>query len=476
MRPDDSCLFVDLDGCLIKTDLLLESLFLFIRRHPLRLLKVFAWCLRGKACLKARLAEYADELDAALLPYNGPFLTYLREQRATGRRLVLTTGAHKTLADRVARYLGVFDSIIATSDEDNVAGARKLECIRTYCAGLPFDYAGNSRVDLAIWPSAREAIVVSATPGVLARARALGHVTRVFELPRAGLLELAKELRIHQWLKNVLVFIPLVAGHQLGELASSLHAVFAFIAFGLCASGVYVLNDLLDLQSDRQHPRKRNRPFASGTLSLKFGVVLAVVLPPVAFAFAASVLPVAFVLVLAIYLATTLAYSLWAKNRVIVDVLFLAGLYTLRIIGGAAATGIELSFWLLAFSTFLFLSLALVKRYSEMIGVRNAGKRSASGRDYSVADMSVLQSLGTSSGLLAVLVLALYINSPEVHVMYRDPRMLWLLCPVLLYWVSRIWMKSHRGELHDDPVVFAATDRASQLCMVLCAGGIVLAV
>jgi 4-hydroxybenzoate polyprenyltransferase len=284
--------------------------------------------------------------------------------------------------------------------------------------------------------------------------------------PRPGLLTYLKMIRVHQWLKNFLIFVPLLAAHRLTSIPNIRIAAVAFIAFSFCASSVYVLNDLLDLKSDRQHFRKRNRPIAAGKVTVKRALIVGFLLLVTAawLAFRVSVL---FALTLGIYFVTTLAYSLRLKRQVIVDVMLLAALYTLRLLAGAVATTVAPSFWLLAFSMFLFLSLATVKRYSEMLTTLSEDKQHAAGRGYSVEDMPVLLSLGVSAGMAAIVVLALYINDPSTNRLYPSTVWLWPIPPLMLYWVSRVWMKTHRGEMHDDPVIFAMRDWQSLVTVVL---------
>jgi 4-hydroxybenzoate polyprenyltransferase len=236
--------------------------------------------------------------------------------------------------------------------------------------------------------------------------------------------------------------------------------LLAVAAFCLCASSVYVTNDLLDLASDRAHHHKSQRPFASGDLSLLAGLIMAPALLGAA-ALIAAMLPERFILVFATYFVLTLAYSLFLKGRVVVDALILAGLYTLRVIAGAGAVTVALSFWLLLFSVFLFLSLAFVKRFAELDALRRRERLNAAGRGYTVEDLPILQSLGTAAGYLSVLVLALYINSPDIQSLYQRPKVIWMLCVLMIYWISRVWMMAQRGQMHDDPVVFALKDRIS---------------
>lgn len=413
LRP----LCVDLDGTLIRTDLALESVLHLIARKPLLLFMLPLWLLRGPAALRAEVAARV-ELDPAALPYDITLLDWLRSERARGRELWLCTGPNEPLAARVAGHLGLFAGLLAGEPGQNL---------------VDFEHYGKQQ----------------AVPAV--RWRALGRA-----------------LRPHQWAKNSLILVPLLSSHRAGNLAALGTTLLAVLTFSLCASAVYVLNDLLDLEADRNHPRKAARPFATGDATIASGLLLIPALLAVAAALAA-LLPVAFRLVLATYFALTLAYSLFLKRRVLIDAMALAGLYTLRIIAGAAATSIALSFWLLLFSVFLFLSLAFAKRYAELDELRRQHRLRAAGRGYQTDDLPILRSMGTAAGYLCVLVLALYINSPEVGALYHRPRVIWLLCVVMLYWISRLWIVAQRGRLHDDPVIYALTDRISLLTGALAA-------
>lgn len=278
----------------------------------------------------------------------------------------------------------------------------------------------------------------------------------------SGIRDWLKALRVHQWIKNLLVLVPLLAAHRYGEWPLLQSAMIAFLAFSLCASSVYILNDILDVADDRLHPTKRNRPFASGRLSAKAGAFVAPLLLIVAFVLAFLCLPMNFLGVLAAYYAVTLAYSVQLKRRMVFDVVALASLYTLRIVAGAAAVGVPLSFWLLALSMFMFLSLALVKRYAELFQIRAAGgEEKARGRGYYSSDLEMIASLGAASGYMSVMVLALYINDARTEELYSNVKVIWLACPLLLTWITRMWMMTHRGFMNDDPVVFAIRDRIS---------------
>ena len=461
-------LCVDLDGTLLRSNILLEALLALAARSPLTLLRLPFWLLKGKAYLKEAVARRVH-LDPRLLPYHSEFLAYLREQHASGRQLVLATASHRRLVEPIAAHLGIFTAVVATDSAVNLSGKAKASRLAEDFGVRQFDYAGNERKDRHVWAVARRAILVNGSEHLRRDIERRLPLDAYFP-PSGGWMAYLRAMRPHQWLKNALVFVPLVAAHKVLEFPFLLAAILAFVAFGLCASSVYILNDLLDLPADRQHPRKRERPFASGSADLGRGLVLLVVLLAAAMLVSLS-LPPLFGLSLLVYYLFTIAYSLWAKARVVVDVMVLAGLYSIRILAGGAAVAIAPSFWLLAFSMFLFLSLALVKRYSELVSAVPAGQSGARGRGYEKSDLPVLQSLGTASGYLAVLVLALYINSPDIAKLYRTPEAIWTLCPLLLFWISRVWLKAQRGEMHDDPVVFAIRDRQSQLI-----GGLSIAV
>ena len=461
-------LCVDLDGSLIRTDLLLESFLALFKNKPWVIFLVPFWVFKGKAYLKERISREID-LDASVLPYCESLVTLLRQEHEKGRKLVLATASHEKYALGVAKHLGFFDEVIATSESSNLSGTGKANRLIERFGKNGFDYIGNAKVDLKIWPFAKQVIVVNPEFGVERIVRRAFPSSQILEDRKPFFKTFFRALRIHQWLKNVLVFVPLIAAHKLSDLGSIIPGLAAFFAFGLCASSVYILNDLLDLESDRHHATKSKRPFASGDIPILTGLFILPVLLGSAIAISLMWLPSYFLLCLGIYYLLTMVYSFWAKNRIVVDVMFLAGLYTMRILSGAAAISVKPSFWILAFSMFIFLSLAMVKRYAELYVVLKSGKDKARGRGYLVDDLPLLQSLGGSSGYLSVLVLALYINSPEVHLLYSRPEVLWALCPMLLFWISRIWFKTHRGEMHDDPIVFAAKDFVSILVFAVSA-------
>jgi 4-hydroxybenzoate polyprenyltransferase len=469
-QPTRRPLCVDLDGTLLATDVLFESFVRYVKSNPLRVVTVAGWLMRGPAHVKAKLAAEVV-LDPATLPVHAEVLTWLRAEKQAGRKLVLCTATNDAVARRIADHFGLFDEVIASTATDNLSGRAKARTLIERFGVKGFDYAGNERKDLHVWREAHAAIVVAPQKLIGKLAAEPIDIERTFALD-AGESASAKHwlraLRLHQWTKNLLVFVPLAAAHRIDDLAALAAALFAFVLFGTCASGGYIVNDLLDLDADRAHARKRSRPFAAGVLSIRHGLFAAAALIGGSLALAALALPWMFAATLAGYLVTSLWYSLALKRIAMVDVLCLAALYSVRIIAGGAAVAIVPSFWLLAFSMFLFLSLAAAKRFAELQHVREAGRKDAPGRGYSVDDLPLLQSSGVGAGYVCVLVLALYVNSGAAG-MYSNPRAMWLLCPLLLYWVNRVWLKTSRGQMHDDPVVFAVTDRPSWAVFMLSA-------
>lgn len=464
-KHSNHAVVVDLDGTLVNSDMLVENLFLFLRLHPVRVFELFFWLLRGKAYFKRRLADVVVP-GVADLPYNRPLLEWLRQRKASGAVLVLATASDQRIADAVAGHLGIFDEVFGTG-EQNLSASRKQAFLVDRYGERRYEYVGNSSADLSVWRSAAVIHVANPERGVLSAARKLGEVGEVFDGRKAYLRTLLKAMRVHQWAKNALVFVPLLASHRMLEAPLVWSGIVAFVAFGFCASSVYLLNDLLDLPDDRRHPTKRDRPLAAGTLPILHALFLIPGLLVVAFGLAAWLLPPAFVAVLAGYYVLTLVYSAWLKRIVMLDVVTLAMLYTVRVIAGAAAMSLAVTFWVLAFCMFIFLSLAFVKRYTELRDARQKGdKDKSAGRGYYPDDFELLASLGGASGYIAVMVLALYINDTAATKLYATPEWMWVACPLLLFWLSRVWLLAHRGQMHDDPIVFALRDGVSRWCGV----------
>lgn len=461
-------LCVDLDGTLIHTDMLHENVLALAKDSPASLLSLAGWLGRGKAHLKHQLSERVA-IDPAGLPYNQSVLDLIRAARAEGRPVVLATATPLGVAQRIADHLGLFDEVLASDQMTNLSAGNKADALVARYGRQGFDYLGNHRHDLPIFAAARHCHLVSSSGGLRRSARRHNENVAHIDGPGGGARSWVKALRLHQWLKNALIFVPLFAAQAEGDHNLLLAACLAFLAFGLFASSVYLLNDLLDLQADRQHRTKRRRPFASGAIPVAHGVVAAPLLMAVSVGLAAVLLPRIFLEVLLVYGVLTTAYSFVLKRQVVVDVMLLATLYTIRILAGAAATHIKPSFWLLAFSMFIFLCLAMAKRYSEL---RQATDKDGTlaGRGYMPSDLPVVLAMGTGSGLVSVLILAFYTQSEIVPAHYSAPEWLWMVPPVLLYWVVRLWMKANRGEVDDDPVIFAARDWQS-IVVALVMGG-----
>lgn len=470
---EDAALAVDLDASLVLTDTLHESAVLLLRNSPLQVLRLPLWLMQGKAALKEKLAQMV-QLNPALLPYNEALLDWLRIQKAQGRRLVLCTATNRTIAQSIANHLGIFAQVFASDGKTNLAGTNKKHTLEEHFGKQGFDYVGNSKTDLDVWSGARKAILVNVSPGIARQAEQLTVIERTFESPPVTLSTWSGVFRVHQWLKNLLLFVPLLAAHQVSNIPLLSLLGLAFAAFSLCASSVYITNDLLDLESDRRHSRKRHRPFASGLVPVAYGALLAPVCALLGMAIAVSV-GNAFATWLIIYYTLTLAYSFWLKRQVLLDCLTLAALYTLRIVAGATAVDIPLSFWLLAFSVFMFLSLAFMKRYSELQLQAADGNLQAYGRGYFVTDAPFIQTLGIAAGYAAVLVLALYLHGETVVKLYQRPEFIWASVPMVLFWVSWIWIKAHRGLMDDDPIVFGMKDKTSLLIGALVVATFVLA-
>lgn len=457
-------LYVDLDGTLTYTDLLFESVLLLIKRNALYIFMCAFWLTRGRGYLKAQIARRID-LDVTLLPYNNHVLTYLQQQHQAGRRLILASASDCTLVQRVADHLGIFSGVLGSDESTNLKSGNKLRAIQRDAGLGGFAYAGNSVADLPVWNKASEIIVVNASHMVATQAQKMRAPTLVIEPRPFRMRMIVKALRLHQWAKNALLFVPLMAGHDLA-LQNWLTTLLAFIAFGMCASATYIINDLFDLASDRAHPRKQLRPFASAALSIQFGIVLVLILLPVSLGLAEVISP-AFFGMMVLYIVVTLLYSARLKQTAIVDVLILASLYTHRVLAGGIVSDVVVSNWLLAVSLFVFLSLALVKRCAELEFMSGDGNVSLAGRGYRSTDLPYLISMGIASGFVAVMLLALYVNSQVGGAMYPHAELLWLILPVTLYWIMRLWLKISRMEIHDDPLMFAITDPASWVTVIL---------
>ena len=462
-------LVVDLDGTLIHSDMLYETFWAALHERWTRVFKVAFALAGGRAAVKRNLADMVT-VDPATLPYNDAVLEKLRSWRAAGGPTALVSASDNQIVQGIAQHLGLFDHAQGSEDGINLKGAHKAEYLkRTYPEG--FQYAGDSRADLAVWPEAVGAITVDLPSRMRAdvTVREGGTIEHLQTRPSSMAGPLLKALRPHQWMKNLLLFLPILSAHHF-ELHTLGIGFLAFIVFSLTASSVYLTNDLLDLAADRAHPRKCKRPFAAGTLSLALGTALAPGLLLLAFGLALAMVSPSFLMVMVLYYLLTTLYSFSLKRRMIIDIFTLAILYTLRIVAGAAATGLELSVWILAFSMFFFLALAAVKRQAELVSTLDEGHKMARGRGYTAADLPFVSMMALGSGYVSVLVLALYLTSDAVMRLYSEPAALWGICVILLYWISRTCLLTHRGEMHDDPLIYAVKDHVSQFCAVLILG------
>jgi 4-hydroxybenzoate polyprenyltransferase/phosphoserine phosphatase len=470
LRP----LCVDLDGTLVKSDTLADSLLVLARKRRSLLFALPLQLLRGKAAFKAFVTE-SISLDIAHLPYNRKLLRYLEEQHRQGREIHLVTGANVELARRVAAHLGIFKQVLGSDHSLNLTGNNKLERLRSILGAGEFDYIGNATPDLPLLAQSTEPMVANPSLAlrILMRARRI-RPALVFRERRYTIAALVRSMRPHQWTKNLLVLVPLLLSHAV-RLVSITSGLLAFCCFSLAASGTYIVNDLLDIETDRVHHQKRHRPFAAGDLSPVAGVAVALLFLTIALVLARG-LPGRFDVWLLLYIATTFAYSMWLKRVPIVDVLVLSGLYTLRLLAGSSATNSHISHWLGGFSIFLFFSLAIAKRYAELDNLRTSGSVPKNGRGYLLADIEQLRAFGSASAFAAVVIFANYISGRDVTALYRNPSLLWLIVPLMILWLCRVWLLASRGRLHEDPVVFALTDRMSQLIGIAAVALVLLAI
>lgn len=473
-RPaGDIVLVVDLDGTLTKVDTLHESFLELVRKSPLGVFSSIPWLMNGKAYFKSQVADRAT-IDTTLIPYDDDVLDYIKREKGDGRKTVLATGASEKIATGIRDHLGLFDDVIATGGSLNVTGDVKAkQLVERYGHG-GFDYIGNSRVDIPVWEVCNKPLMANAGPNLVETIRGRFPNTEILSKKEPTLAPLLKGMRPHQWAKNALIFIPMLAGQYL-SLDNLIGTFLAFLSFSILASSIYLINDLLDLDSDRNHPRKKYRPLACGRLPIFTGIVAAGSLATLSFLISIFVSS-KFVIVLLMYAILTTLYSFLLKKYALLDVVTLASLYTVRILAGAAAIEVPVTLWLLGFSMFLFTDLAFTKRYAEIVDMRKRNKEKSDGRGYRLGDDVALIALGTASGMTSVLTLALYVDSFDDSALYANPEFLWGVCPILLYWISRMWLAAQRGVMTDDPIVFAVRDRASRLMFLLLSVPIGLAV
>jgi 4-hydroxybenzoate polyprenyltransferase/phosphoserine phosphatase len=458
--PAEQILFVDLDGTLLRTDLLIESLLPAFKQQPLQFLLACRLLFLSRSQFKLAIAKIITPC-VNTLPYRKEIIEFMQQKQAAGIPIVLATASEMRWARPVAEHVGLFSNVLASHENCNLKGTNKRDAILAYCElhnYKHFGYIGDSQADIPIWNTASHSYLINPTTQILRASAAFSNTTILVQENAWNWYTLGKVLRVHQWVKNVLVFVPLITAHQWNQYDLLVNATLAFLSLCLCASGIYIINDLCDLYADRQHTVKRFRPFASGTMPALVGIGLSVALILSGLVLAAGLLPLTFLLVLLLYVFTTIIYSLYLKRLPLLDVLTLATLYSVRVWGGGTATGIVVSEWLMAFSLFIFVSLAYLKRHIELARLAQREETQVAGRGYLTNDIGLIEQSGITSGYLAVLVLSLYIQSEQSQRLYRYPWALWLLCPLLLYWISRLWLLARRDELNEDPVVFALRD------------------
>jgi len=448
---------VDLDGTLLKTDLFFESIIQLLKRKPFSVFSLFLWRLRGKAYLKNRIAALIP-ICSEFLPYNQKVMRFLQEAKEKKHPLYLATGSPKAYADQVAEHLGLFDDIFSSDASINLTQKNKMRALVDVFGEKGFIYIGNSNDDISIWKVAKAAYFVNTSLSIQKKVKAFTSTTSVIDDRKISIRLILKQLRIYQWVKNALLFVPLIASHS---FAGFLDTVIAFFSFSFLSSAIYVINDLCDLEADRQHSTKKNRPLASGEMPVQFGAALTLLLSSLSFGLA-HFLPIKFTSVLLFYLAINISYNVALKTKPIIDVLCLSMLYLLRVLGGHAVTGVPLSSWLTTFALFFFLSLALIKRYTEC-----STQEVVVGRGYGSNDAHFISAIGISSNAISILVFALYLNTEQVTKIYRSPEYLWFFIPILFYWINRLWLKAFRHQMHDDPVVFALKDRISHYLAII---------
>jgi 4-hydroxybenzoate polyprenyltransferase len=465
-------LVVDLDGTLLRSDLLFETAFDVFGRDPFSLIPIVRSLFSGKASLKNYLAQNSD-LNPELLPYDDKVLAKIRDAKAQGREVYLASASNRRLVTAVAEHLGLFDGTFSSDEMTNLAGSAKAQVLTRTFGAQGFDYIGNDRADFPVWESAAKRIGVRCSPSVAKRLVRLGGDTEI--IPSSGSANLAtwlKQLRVHQYSKNVLIFVPLVTSQSF-SFDPIFRSILAFIAFSACASSLYVINDIIDLAADRSHPTKTTRPIASGIIPIPHALVMVLILSLLGVSLA-TIVSLPFLGVLAGYATLTTTYTLFLKRKLLVDVITLAGLYTTRVIAGAVVIEVTISQWLLAFSLFIFTTLALVKRYTELTVRLDKKLQDPANRNYRVADLTVIAALAAASAFNSVTVFALYISSDSVRALYQHPEALWLFCPILMYWLGRVLILAHRRQMHDDPIVFALRDRISYIALA-CAALAILA-
>ena len=469
-------LFVDMDGTLIHSDTLWEQIIKVIR-NPFLLPGLIYSVFKGKLAFKQYCLTHAGSLDPSLLPYNQDVLESIKQAKANGSTIILCTAALYDIAHNVSSYLNCFDDLLSSSDTINLSSFSKRDAILQYADSEQFDYIGNSHADIPVWNLSGRAIIAKPEHGLVSKVEKSGITVHIVSksAPFSNYLSIIiKQIRVYQWIKNALIFIPCLLAHII-NYDIIIQSLCAFLCISLSASAVYMYNDLMDLDSDRQHHRKKNRPLASGAFSIPHALIFIPIFILLAYLISFTSLTLEFTVLLTVYILLTTLYSISFKKIAIVDVILLAALYTLRLIAGGIANNVVLSPWLLGFGMFVFLSLAFVKRYTEVLIHADEQNKQIAGRGYTSSDGSILLNAGISSAMISILVLALYMNSNEVKILYHNPLILWILCPIFMIWLLRVWLIAHRGNMHDDPIIFMAKDSFSYIMFSLILAIVLLA-
>lgn len=457
-------LCVDCDGTLIKTDILFESVLKLLAVNPLKIFNVIVWVLQGKKFLKEKLVANV-KISVSSLPYNPAVLKYIKQKKDAGHNIVLVTASHQDNAEEIASFLNIFDHVFGTSKTVNLKGRNKANFLTDKFGAGGFDYMGDSNADLAIWEKSRKAILIGNTPFLHARLKNINNNIERIPMNTNGLMMYLKLIRIHQWAKNMILFIPLLTSHSFLHIPNG---IIAFFSFSFVASATYIINDLVDLENDRAHHSKKRRPIAAGNISIPTAISLSILLMAVGVGILFFINNIMFTLLVAGYIVMTLAYSFILKKKLLIDTIVLSLLYCIRLLAGHIAMDVPLSFWLLSFSIFFFFSLALAKRYMEIShSVKSEIIGKIKGRGYEENDLLPIGILGISAGMLSVAIFSIYLQSERVMSLYKAPMLLVLLIPIFLYWISRLWILAYRGFLNEDPVVFALKDKTSYLLLII---------
>ena len=466
-QESDIILVVDLDGTLVKSDMLLESFWSVFSKKPSLALKFLCYLgYGGLAHVKEKIAEYYD-LDASIIPYNQTIVDLIIERKSRGGRVALVTASDQKIADNIAKHLGLFDDVFASNSRQNLKGENKANFLEKHYGAKNFDYVGDSRADLPVWNKARRVITSDIGPILRKKTSKIYPNIKHMNHSKLKILSYITALRPYQWVKNVLIFLPAIASTQTFSTDTFMTLSISFIAFSLVASSGYLLNDFLDLEADRHHPEKKTRPLAAGQISLIYSTVLILALLVIGFSIALLFVNIQFFLILSAYFLLSAIYSLFLKRLIVIDILSLAILYTLRVVAGGLAVDLPLSVWILAFSMFIFLSLASVKRLSELVENASVGLKNSIGRSYEVTDTYTILGISLASGYISILVLIFHIYIEATQELYSRPEILLGICPIIMYWITRMILLAHRGKMHHDPVLFSIRDNVSRLSFIL---------